>query len=504
MKKTLSLLLAALLLFALPACGKKEETSSAEASSQESPPAKAPVVLGLPYSSTDSMSPYAAATTMNLSLMPLLFERLVTVGDDFKPVNQMALSVSVEGGVCTVVLQEGLLFSDASEVTAADVVYSIESAMKDGSFYKARLSNVKKVRAQDGKTVVFELHTPDVLFANALDVPIIKNKTADHPVGSGKFALSQEGGEASLIPNAHHKTPPVEGSVIRLASTPDYQTTLHSLEIGAVNCFFDDLSNGSIPSLDANLAPVATTSLVYLGIQSARPAVSNPAVKKVLQAKLDKEAAVASAYNGRAAVAQTIFPPGFYALGNTTIPNPAMSDAMCVQALEEAGFDKTGSDRVRKNEANERLSFELIVSDQSANRKAVAAQLQNALKPLLIELKITALPFADFQKRLSEGNFDLYLSEIKLTDNLSAELTLDPAGSGYGAAADNASLLSFRSYRSGEITIQEFLDAFANDLPLIPVCYRQALVIYNRGLKGDMNPGHNNVFFNIENWTLGS
>ena len=47
-------------------------------------------VLKLPVCNTDSLNPYEATTEYNLALSTLLFEGLVKISEDFKPVNVLA------------------------------------------------------------------------------------------------------------------------------------------------------------------------------------------------------------------------------------------------------------------------------------------------------------------------------------------------------------------------------------------------------------------------------
>ena len=49
-------------------------------------------------------------------------------------------------------------------------------------------------------------------------------------------------------------------------------------------------------------------------------------------------------------------------------------------------------------------------------------------------------------------------------------------------SASGPAAKAYRQYLSGDATIEEFLTAFAEDMPYIPLCWRSGLAAYDRGL----------------------
>ena len=169
------LLAAVLLLTTLTACGSDsdESTPSVESSSEpqssdgSSEPELVKKEIILCYNSQDSLNPYRCTSKLNTDLGTLLFDSLVTLDSSLTPAKSMAQEVVVEQALCTVTLKEGLKFSDGSAVTAADVVYSANTAAASERYQK-QFAGVTSVGEEDGK-IVFRLASPDPYFENLLD-----------------------------------------------------------------------------------------------------------------------------------------------------------------------------------------------------------------------------------------------------------------------------------------------------------------------------------------------
>ncbi|RZI95131.1 MAG: ABC transporter substrate-binding protein, partial [Microbacterium sp.] len=96
-------------------------------------------------------------------LIDNIYQGLVARTPDQEIVESLAsdYSVSDDGLTYTFTLREGVVFHDGSELTPADVVWSLEQ-VKDNEAYRdsARLANVAKIEA-DGQVVTLTLSEPD-------------------------------------------------------------------------------------------------------------------------------------------------------------------------------------------------------------------------------------------------------------------------------------------------------------------------------------------------------
>ena len=115
---------------------------------------------------------------------------------------------------CT--LRDGLKFSDGSDLTAEDVVFSYERNVEiaDPNGASSLLANMKSIEAPDDKTVVFNLNQPDTTFLKLLSTattsivdeesfPADELAADDAVIGSGPYALEsfKKGEQAVLVAN---------------------------------------------------------------------------------------------------------------------------------------------------------------------------------------------------------------------------------------------------------------------------------------------------------------
>ena len=150
----------------------------------------------------DHLDPFLATGADTRSILFNLFEGLVKPDKDGNLVPAVAAAlpdVSADFLVYTFKVRDGILFHNGAPVTAADVVYSLETA-KTAKI--AGLDNIKALTAVDGATVKIELTKPDNDFLPYLTVAVVpKDYTAQNtkPVGTGPFAFESFTPQQSVV-----------------------------------------------------------------------------------------------------------------------------------------------------------------------------------------------------------------------------------------------------------------------------------------------------------------
>ncbi|WP_338470768.1 ABC transporter substrate-binding protein [Niallia sp. XMNu-256] len=128
---------------------------------------------------------------------PLFQSTLLKRDDKLNIVHDLATGYEVNeaGNVWTVHIRDDVKFSDGQPLTADDVVFTFETAAKNGSVVDLHL--LEKVEATDKHTVQFTLKEPQSTFVNTLIATGIVpehaygSDYAENPIGSGPFQLVQ-------------------------------------------------------------------------------------------------------------------------------------------------------------------------------------------------------------------------------------------------------------------------------------------------------------------------
>ncbi len=512
MKKT-KILLAFLLIIALlagtfSACSDAETDPSEEAEVQEGQSSSGTSSNGeitLCYSKSDSLNPFFSQGITNQMLAYVFCDPLFKVDNTFTPAAVIAESAEINDKRVTVTLKS-VKFSDGSSVSASDVKYSFDLAKKSTA-YSSTLSNVASASVS-GSKVVFTLTQPDKYAESVLTFPIVKSGTADDkdskPVGSGRYKL--EGTDQnpffsvntnnSAGASAHFKT-------LALINLPDSDALINSLQIGNTDFIFDDLSSGSYKRINATVKEVSLNNMVFLGVNSSlNEFLEIDAVRQAISAAIDRSAIATTAYQGHGVACALPFHPSWKELSAASVnPLPDYDKTEAETILKEAGLTEKNNKGILLYDKKP-VTLKLIVNENNSFRNEAAALVSQQLEKIGFDVTVSVLSNANYLAAIEKGQYDLYLGEIKLSDNMDLNPLLKKGGAAfYGVKTDNAAISAYESFRSSETTLAQFCDTFSSSLPFIPLCFRNGVCAYSGDISSEVISYDSDKFYNIEQWS---
>ena len=495
--------------------------------------------ISLACSINDSFCPYTARTLINRQLSPLIYDSLVKVDDGFTPENSLASEVKVSGTTVKVTLREAY-FTDGSAVTAGDVVYCAQKAKESDTRWGDCMKSISSIGAS-GSTVVFTLKNHDPYAANLLDFPVYKmntenKKSVDNisipPIGSGMYKLNSD--KSKLTVNEYYRGTKPQIKKIYLINTPDEDALTHNLETGNITYYYSDLSDCSLSMVRGNYKKVNTSNLVYLGVNMASGPMYYSEMRQAVSSALDRKKIVSSAYFENAVASSSVFNPQWQEV-KTMVASPektANSNVYLAQ-LEKIGYNKKNKKGYFVNPSGETLEISLISYKGNEWRHGAAKLIKEQLKSAGIKVNLKSLSWNEYISSLKTGSFDMYISEVKLSQNMdiSAIVSKDSAisyGVTYGkkkkikkktasqsekSIADDEvkkskdkevedvagkTATAVANYKSGDAEISDILVDFNAELPIIPLLYRTGLVSYSVDIS-PIKPAENNPYSGIEN-----
>ncbi|MEW6398760.1 MAG: ABC transporter substrate-binding protein, partial [Bacillota bacterium] len=212
----------------------------------------------------DNLNPMIAWINADWDILYLIYDTLVRLGPDGQPTPSAASSWEFKSPtVLQVKLKEGLKFHDGKPLTAEDVKFTFEYALKWGMPKVAGfVKPVKAVRVLDQHTLEFETAQPvgSLVSGTLAAVPILPKhiwegllerekiaKPADwanpHPIGSGplKFRYWRRGEEIRLDTFKEYHTPAkIDGVLQIIYPSPD--ALLGAMELGKADLTMQDLA----------------------------------------------------------------------------------------------------------------------------------------------------------------------------------------------------------------------------------------------------------------------
>lgn len=314
------------------------------------------------------INPLLTATTSSTRLVEIIFDGLVELDDRFEVKPRLAESWerSADGRTWTIHLRRGVKFHDGAELTADDVVFTLEK-MKEFSSTTPLFFNsqgVETVRADNKYTVQIRLKEPIASFLQYLDMAILPKHllegkdlaSADFnfkPVGTGPYRV-KSWSEREIILEANESyflgRPYLEKVV--LIAYPNREAAWAKLMAGEVD-FFDfltpdnyDLSK-QVPAFHFYSAPMPFYYLIAFNVSD--PFFGDPNVRRALNYAVNKDEIVAKVLKGQGqAAAGTVF-PGSWAYNPNVKPYP-YDPRKALALLAEAGWkDHDGDHFLDKN-----------------------------------------------------------------------------------------------------------------------------------------------------------
>lgn len=501
----------------------------------------APQTISLFFNEKDSLNPYAMTSEHNHKLQTLLYDPLVTLGPTFEPQFILARSIELSGKSCIVTLNTAV-FSDGSELTSNDVIYSIKLAKESDGSYSDQLKSITSYTAVDKMTIEMTLSRHDPYFVNLLTFPVIKaesekrtdqNKIVLPPVGSGRYVFNRE--TATLTANAYHINGVSPISVINLVDAPDAQVLDFNLESDNVDIYYSDLRDGKMPSMNGTVSAVTLNNLVYLGINMNRTWTQYPKLRYALSYAIDRTAIATKAYHSYALPTAGLFSPLFE--DTKGVQNLPLSTNLqnSIANLADLGYNNKDNEGYLINSKNKRLSLSLIVNKENDRRVAAATLIKQQLEAVGISVRIELLTFKQYTHALSTGSFDLYLAEVNLPNNMDvSELVTSTGSLSFGipeitvnetpqkkpdSSNSDADIVApediieteenyinnkslddaIKAFYGGQGSIVDIVNAFNAEMPIIPICYRNGITVISGTLQNSQISSVTDVYYGITN-----
>ena len=543
-KRLLSIMLA-FLFFLLSACGGDTNDNTSSVTSE--PTNETLDSISLLYNSSDSLDPYKAESKYNRILGSLLFDPLVKLDEKLQPQKVLAKDITLNGKECIVSLKS-IYFTDGSLVTAEDVVFSLKKALESQyTAYKKQLSNVKSYIADGTDKVIITLSKADPYFANLLDFPVMKkdsdtrqdeNKIELPPIGSGRYVFDNK--EKTLNVNTTYFGGVPTVKLIKLINAPDWEVTKYNLEVNNVDVFYTDLSDGVVPPMSGTVQNVNLNNLVYLGVNLSNRHVSKYQLRYAIANAIDRSDICNDAYYNYAKPAKGLFTSVWEDAGN--LQNlPEKSDLENVVAnLEEIGYNSKDAEGFFTDADKKTIKFKLIVSDGNEQRVKCARILVEQLNELGFKTELSVLEWNKYIEALNYGNYDFYLAEVKINNNMDVSELITSNGSlsygipNYVATPETAKPESsapsntqdnknetednkeeiksefsgssvplidsaVKSFYNEKLSLFDIINAFNAEMPIIPICHRYGLTVYNTEISVTEMSTVSDIYFGINN-----
>lgn len=477
MKRLILLLIAAMLLLSGCSGGTVEQPESQLGAYGNTGEAEQQVVPARHYISMIfyedmDINPLTTTNSENHELLKLVYSPLIRLNERLEVSYVLAESVTVEGTNVTVVLKEGLKFSDGTAVTASDVTASLKTVRNTPtSPYYGRLTNVKSYSVVDDRTLSITLLEPDADFVNCLDIPVMKK---DSDASCGPYQFSEQGGERVLTPNPNYFVQPGIG-VIYLKKPANEQERNNMFSVGLLDVYFASVESQLVFSGGKNyqVQTYAGDNLLYLGVNCQSGLLADTNIRGFLSGLIGRDKLVEGVLLGQAEASAYPFQPGWYK-AEGLVQDKAWTDPKKKEKAAALGLNLTENMLLDGN--GNQLTFSLLVVEGSDVHKDAAQAVADSFALSGVKINIELVPRADYDARLAAGQYELYFGEVKTGRTLNTALYAAGSAINYSGFSAPELEAAAAQYKSGGLTLAAYGAVFDQYTPIMPLAYRRGVL----------------------------
>ena len=507
------------LIVAIAGCNKKEEVKEADTAKENR----------LVYASEEEfegLNPILEETNLDA----LLFRGLMRFDENNKVVTDIADSfdMSEDQLSYTFTLKEGITFHDGEELTADDVVFTIESIMDDqtASFLKSDFEEVDSIKKVDDYKVEIKLKQPFTPLLDKLTVPIlpahafegVDMRTADfnsHPIGAGPYMFDKWDRGNALTLQAYSDffgtKPSIEKVIFKFI--PDSNVRALQLKSGEVDVALLDPVQVENLEKEKNLTIYDIESADYRGVlfNMNVDLWKDVNVRKAFSYATDREQIVKGILKGHGSVAYS--PLQNHEFNNDQVEKYTYDVDQAKSLLEESGW-KVEKDGFRYKDG-EKLTFTITTPASDSVRVNMANYIAEGFTEIGADVQVAALDWSAITIEDTEAFMVGWGSPYDADHHThilfhSDESSVTSSGYNYGSYSNekvDELLAKGRTTTDPEERKQiymQFQEELANDPAFDFIAYENAVYGINKDLSGvkERILGHHGSGFlwNVEEW----
>lgn len=523
-KGVLLILCGVLAMSPLSACSQapeSEETGetaapSVEAAASGSGEISGDGIFSINYTSGQSLNPYTSESSANLEAGGLIYEGLFALTEDFTAEEVLCSSYETEDGITYLItVKSGIKFSNGADLTASDVVYSLNCA-RNSAMYGDRLSIIEDVSVLTGDdvpadTVEIVLTDTHMKLPVLLNVPIIEYNSINSatPAGTGPYAADISAAAPHLYPNEYYwgeAELPVDTIYLTEVASTDMA---EALEAGTLDIVSTDQTGtgASTWAVGAEQRDYDTTIMDFVGYNLENRYMWDTQIRLAISYAIDREAIMETVMAGAGTATPLTIHPASPDYDSSLALDYSFSMNVAAELLSrnsDLDFDLdaylAGGDVLPTG-----ISLTFLVNDDNASRLGAASLIAEALRELGIEVELMAVGYDEYLLALEDGDFDLYYGQIRLTADFNISSLVsgslnygNVSGSKYGALI--AEYLA--SGESGSAAARDMCGYLLETSPFSVIGFRQLTVITMRGVVSGITPLMDNIYNDTENWAV--
>jgi peptide/nickel transport system substrate-binding protein len=400
---------------AVPALGALGRTANAQQ-------ARSVIRIGTDVDA-QSLDPRLQRETTGYRVINLVYSGLVQLDQQLAPRPDLATSwENPDPRTWIFHLRNDAKFHDGRPVTAADVVFTIQTILDPtlNARFRSLFTPIDAIEASDDHTVRIRLKEPYAPLLSYLDVGIVPKHLVEggrdlniQPLGSGPFRFVRwdRGSRIVLEANSDYfgGRPRVNG--VEFVVVPDNTARAQALEAGDLEIIQSPLSPRDIQRLDRDQrfkhAALPGLGVTYLNFNCRNETLADPRVRRAISMMVDQATIVNQIYEGTDQVATSLLLPSLGWSYSDQIRQPGFDVNAAKALLAEVGY-RPGAGGVLAREGR-KLSIALSTHSEDPSRVQAVEFIQNVMREAGIDVRVQISDWPAFSTGVQNGQHEVAL-----------------------------------------------------------------------------------------------
>ena len=465
-----------------------------------------------------SMNPFYCTDRDLVSLNQLVYESVIELDENFEPKPLLADNWKTEGKTWTFQLRSGVVFHNGAPLTATDVVISYQNFLNAGKQnpYYGRLSLIESMTALDDTTLEVKAKYSGYLTLYAMTFPVVQYSTVndDLPRGTGPFWYTDYIPDVAVrfeMNPLWWKKDAQLSSVVAI-SYADSGDAIEALQTNQIDVLCSQSSKAALSKKLSDLTHMDYLTNIYEMLVpnlSSDSVMSDLRMRQAVMYAIDHAAIASNAYLGMAIQCEVPVNPSSW-LYESQSAIFYYSPERALQLILDCGWkDLTGDGMLNKlnGVVLEDLTIRIITynEDTSAVRENAANLIASYLAKVGVKTKIRVVDKEDILDEIKEGDYDLALVALNLSDVPNLTELLHSKGRANLNNHNNIYLDNMVT-ATGTTTTREGLKSLFSEiqlsvvenLPIMGLVFRTGTVLSSRSLAGLSGISAGNTLNGIE------
>lgn len=475
--------------------------SSAPVSSSqpsETSPDQQNQTLKIGYSKSNGFNPYLSNDSLVLQASDLVSEKLVEITPEMGVEYRLATSITSSGLSVVITLRQDAVFADGTPVTANDVAACINAA-RTSATYAGAFAHVTDVQVI-GEQVQLTLSRDDSLFECLCTIPIIKESelALPQPTASGRYTYGSDG---TLVKNPRSLFGEEQAvETIQLMDVSGFDALVSGLSVGSLDLYTTTHESVNTSAYTSRSTTFNMNHLIFLGVNSSSSSfLAQPVVRTAISTAIDREILCERAYYSAAIPARGAINPLYSCVtGKQSIPTTS-NLSLVQKTMEKLGYTRSATDGFYRDANGSRPELRLLVCTTSALKRSAATLIKEQLTEagFAATLEETDDFAGVYSQKIANGEFDLYIGEVKLYNNMDMSPFFENGAVSFGIAQSPELLNAYTAFTQNSDNAEAFEDLFAQQLSWIPLCWRSGTLVVNKQLTS-ITPSCSNTFYSMQ------